>query len=208
MGKYKVSTDFSTNRYSDKEINLKADSIITEMTGNEYFPTPNPPLATIKECNDRFTAALVKTVDGNKQDTAIKNKIRVELDDLLHQLALYVQGVSGGDEAIILSSGYDVNRKGAPVGPLAKPTNLKVKAGENKGSLLITWDPVERADFYEFKYTEAPSNGTSVWRMMTTTKCKVLLADLTSGKQYAFKMAGAGADDTRVWSDELTSYVM
>jgi len=208
MEKFKVSTDFSGNKYPDKELNVKANSIIADMTGNEHFPTPSPTLAVVKVCNDRFTEVLVKMEDGTKQDTANKKKVREELEDTMQQLALYVQGASGGDEAIILSSGFDVNRKPAPVGPLAKPTNLKVKVGENKGSLDITWNPVEHASFYEFKYTEAPSNGASNWIMMTTTKHKFLLSDLTSGKQYAFKVAGAGANSSRVWSDEITSYVL
>jgi hypothetical protein len=208
MTKYKVSSDFSSNRYPDKEFNLKVDSIVTSMTGNEHFPTPSPTPVVLKECNDRFSAALVKMEDGNKQDTAIKNKIREEEEGLIQQLALYVQATSGGDEAIIRSSGFEVNKKAAPVGQLAKPTNLKVKAAENKGSLLITWDPVEHASFYEFKYTDAPSSSTSVWNTMTTTKHKMLIADLTSGKQYAFKVAGAGADASRVWSDEVNSFVL
>jgi hypothetical protein len=208
MEKFKVSTDFSSHRYTDKELNLKVDSIIVDMTGNAYFPNPTPTLAVVKECNDRFTASLVKMEDGTKQDTANKKKNRAELEDLMQQLALNVQLVSGGDEAIILSAGFEVNRKAAPVGMLAKPTNLKVKAGENKGSLVITWDPVERATFYEFKYTDAPSNGSSIWTMVTTTKHKFLLSELTSGKQYAVKVAGAGASSSRVWSDEVTSYVL
>jgi hypothetical protein len=208
MVKYKVSTDFSSNKFSDKELSVRVDSIVVNMTGNALFPTPMPSLTSIKESNTRFAAALVKMEDGNKQDTANKRKSREELEGLMGQLALYVQSVSGGDEAIILRSGFDTNKKPAPVGQLDKPGNLKAKPDENKGSLIISWDPVDHANFYEFKYTEAPSSDTSMWNLLTTTKHRMQVGGLTSGKQYTFKVAGASADSSRIWSDEITSYVL
>jgi hypothetical protein len=120
----------------------------------------------------------------------------------------YVQLVSKGDEAIILSSGFDVNRKPAAIGSLTKATGLSIKAGENKGSIVANWNVVAHAGFYEFEYTAAPSNLTSIWLKKTSTKHKMLIDGLTSGKQYVFRVAGAGSDPSRNWSDEISSFVL
>jgi len=64
------------------------------------------------------------------------------------------------------------------------------------------------ADFYEFEHTELPITPTSYWTKDTTKKRKYEKTGLDSGKQYAFRVAGAGSDPSRVYSDIITSYVL
>lgn len=119
-----------------------------------------------------------------------------------------MQQVSEGDEAIILSSGFDVNKKPGVIGPLPKASGLSIKAGDNKGPVLLNCKVVAHADFYEFEYTSAPSNAASIWLKQTSTKHRMLIDGLTSGKQYVFRVAGAGSDPSRNWSDEISSFVL
>ena len=64
------------------------------------------------------------------------------------------------------------------------------------------------AYFYEFEYTEMPLAPTPNWIQKTCTKRRLLLEGLTSGKQYAFRVAGAGSDPSRIYSEIATSYVL
>jgi len=130
------------------------------------------------------------------------------LVELLQKLADYVQVASGGDEAIILSSGFDVCKKPSTIGPLDKPENFKVAMGKNRGSVLLSCDVVNHAQFYEFEYTEGPATSNSVWTKVTITKHKLLIDGLISGKEYTFRVAGAGSDPSRVWSDTITTFVV
>jgi hypothetical protein len=59
------------------------------------------------------------------------------------------------------------------------------------------------ADFYEFEYTEMPLTPTPNWIQKTCTKRRLLLEGLISGKQYAFRVAGAGSDPSRIYSEIL-----
>jgi hypothetical protein len=204
----KVSVDFSTNRYSDKELGVKTMFIIGQMTGNTHFATPNPALNLLQEGLDRFSASLAKMEDGNKQDTIDKNARRSELESLLRQEASYVQQTSRGSEEIIATSGFDMNKKKSPIVPLPMITGLAIKAGASHGSLEISWDVLEHAHAYEVRYTEAPSSGSSIWSTITVTRHKVQIENLVRGKQYAFCVAGIGSDPSRIWSDEVTSFVM
>ena len=208
MGNAKISKDFSTGKYADSDLTIKTGHIVEKMTDNTNFATPDPALANITAANNALIASMAKVQNGSKEDTVIKNNCRTALETLLKSEADYVQRISNGDEAIILSSGFDVNKKPGTVGQLAKPINLAVKPGENRGTLWISCDVVANASFYEFAYTETPVTADSVWVQKTTTKRKLLLEGLTSGKQYTFKVAGAGSDPSRVWSDDLSSYVL
>jgi hypothetical protein len=208
MDTIKISIDFSTNKYSDKELGVKTMFIIGQITGNSHFSTPNPALTVLQDGLDRFTASLAKMEDGNKQDTIDKNARRSDLESLLRQEASYVQQASGGSEEIIATSGFDMNKKKSPIVPLPMVTGLAIKAGTSRGSLEISWDVLEHAHAYVIKYTEAPSLESSNWSTITVTRHKVQIENLVRGKQYAFCVAGIGSDPSRIWSDEVTSFVM
>jgi hypothetical protein len=204
----KISIDFSTNKYSDKELSVKTKFIIGQMTDNSNFQSPTPQLAVLQDALDRFSTAITKMEDGNKQDTIDKNARRAELENLLRQEASYVQQTSGGSEEIIATSGFDSIKKKSPVAPLPMVTGISIKAGASRGSLELNWDVLEHAHAYEVKYTEAPGSVNSIWSNVTVTRRKVQIENLVRGKQYAFCVAGIGSDPSRIWSDEVTSYVM
>jgi len=208
MGTSKVSRNFSSSKFTDSALSLKASYIVLKMTDNVSYVTPNPALAAVTTANNNYIAAMNKVVGGSKEDTVIKNDLRVELEQLLKQLSDYVQQTSGGDTAIILSSGFDVNKKPSSIGALDKATGLVVTMGNNKGSVVVSCDVVEYADFYEVNYTKAPATSSSLWISKTGTKRKQTVDGLTSGDQLVFRMAGAGSDPSRVWSDEITTFVV
>jgi hypothetical protein len=208
MSTSKVIRDFSSGRYSDSELSVKTSHVITEMTDNPNFPEPNPALSDLANANDNYSAALKKVENGSKEDTVVKNNLRKSLELLLKSETDYVQRISGGDEAIILSSGFDVNKKSTTVGPLDKPTGFSIAVGLNKGSVVVNCDVVSHASFYEFELTETPVTPNSIWLKKTSTKHKLLIEGLTSGKQYMFRVAGAGSDPSRNYSDEISSFVL
>lgn len=208
MNTVKISIDFSTNRYSDKELAVKAQFIIDKITSNRYFPSPVPTLEVLQDALDKYSACLTKMEDGNRQNTVDKNARRSEMEDLLRQEAAYVQQASGSSEVIIATSGFDINKKKGPVAPLPMVTGLAVTAGAARGSVEVTWSVLENAHAYEIKYTQGPITGTNVWTYLTVTKHKALIENLTRGGLYVFSVAGVGSDPSRIWSDEVSSYII
>jgi len=208
MGTVKISTDFSLKNYSDTALGTTATTITNDMTDNPNFETPIPPLAEVKATITSYLASLAKAERGSQDDRVIKNSWRAKLESQLKDLGLYVQLTSKGDAVIISSSGFYVNKKPSAVGPLAKPENVIIKMGDNKGSVQASCDAISSASFYEYEYAEVTTDGTFNWIHKTSTKHKMLIEGLISGKQYAFRIAAAGSDPSRVWSDQITSYVI
>jgi len=208
MGKTKVSIDFSTHNYSDKELAVQGQTVSDNLTDNPTFPTLKDAAAAIKAASDILNGYLASMATGNKQLTAEKNVARTTLENLLSTTALKVQDISGGDEVKILSSGFEINRKPAPVGVLDQVMNVQVKLGITSGSLDITWDVVNHAYSYEIRFTKNPKTDASVYTSVTSTKHKVTLENLTPGQTYIVQVAGVGSDPKRVWSVEvITCYV-
>jgi len=208
MAKAKVIVDFSTNRYSDLELKNKGDSIAVCLTDNPIFARLATLLEQLKAQLIVFGNLLALMPQGNRQVTIDKNKSRVVLEDLLGTAALHIQDLSAGDESVIVSAGFDVKRKPTPVGLLERIDKVVANPGPRRGSLEISWDVVPNAYLYELEYTESPSTPDSKWIRLSTTKHWVIIDGLIRGQAYAFRVAGAGSDPGRVWSDEIISYVM
>ena len=205
MAKTKVSVDFSTHNFSDKELTVKAGTIADDLTDNPNFPTLAETAASIKTKNGIFADLLTKMADGNKQLTVDKNNARQQLENSLLSGALKVQDISEGDESKILSSGFDINRKATQVGILDQVINVQIRQGKLTGSLEVSWDTVNHAYSYEIRYTKNPKTETSVFAHTTSTKHKILLEDLVPGQTYIVQVAGVGSDTKRVWSVEVIS---
>lgn len=206
MLKPKVITGFS--RYSDGDLSIKAKHIVTSLTGNSNYATPTPTLSAVSNAITAFDSATEAAVDGDKQSTALKKQKREELEALLNNLSLYVQLNGQDDEVILLSSGFDLKKAGTPVGVLPKPASIKVSPGDNSGSVKVVVAKVEGAKTYLFEYTLTPVTSDSVWTDVASTKTTAIIDNLISGKQYAFRVAGVGADTTLVYSDFITSFIL
>jgi hypothetical protein len=208
MTKAKVIVDFSPNRYTDIKLSQKAAYIVLCLLNNPNFLELAEEVLAMQLKKNAFHVLLTKKQERSKQQTVEKKSLRAELESILSSTGGRVQTLSGDNELLILNAGYDVKRKGAPIGMLAMPTNLTANPGAAHGSLAMKWDSVARASMYELLYTTAPSTPDIVWIHISTTRHKLTLSNLTRGQAYAIKVAAAGTDPRRVWSDEIISYVM
>lgn len=208
MGKTKVIVDYSPNRYADSDFKVKCDTIIADLTDSLAFPSLADKAVALKKENDIFAGWLARMPEGNKQVTLAKNQSRKALEGILGGIALQVQDLSNGDEQLILSAGIDVRRKPTPVGLLERVMGVTANPGPTRGSLEISWEVVPNAYMYEIEYTEAPSTPEGKRTRTSSTKHKAVLDGLTRGMAYAIRVAAAGSDPGRVWSDEIISYVM
>lgn len=203
MKKVKIVTSFM--RLAQTKLLQKAQMILQCMTGNANFPTPTPDLETLGGVISAYAQVLANP--GSKANTALKNQLRSTLIALLNQLALYVQMNGNNDETILLSSGYSLGKTKQPVGVLAKASNFKAIPLYNC-MIKLSNDKIFGADSYSYEYITAPVADDSVWTIVNSTKASTVITNLTSGRQYAFRVAGIGANPTIIYSDVITSYAL
>lgn len=208
MSKSYLSVDFSTNSYTDPKLNVKVTTIIDSLTGNATYKTLEADVVILKTKNDLFGSYLSKVGDGSKLTTAEKNVAREDLEDYLHVIGNRVQDISGGDEVKILSSGFDLRAKPAPIGMLPMPTGVTVTQSQQSGTLNISWDVVSNTYLYLVRYTSAPSSSTSIWNEVSTGKHKTTLSGFKPGEAIAIQVAAAGSDPNLVWSAEIVVHCM
>ena len=208
MNTCKVLLDFSKNKFTDSELVFKCHFVIQKMTNNPSFPNPSPTLTELSAAMSALERSLSAQNSDMKLNTVVKNNLRKKLEDLLQQMAGYVQQIGRYDEAVVLSGGMDIRKRSEKVGILDRATGLSVKPGANKGCVEVSCNRIGRSRFYEFEYCSTPVTPDSVWMKETSTRRKIQIGNLTSGKEYAFRAAGAGTSVKRTWSDEVRSYVL
>ncbi len=91
--------------------------------GNLNYTTPLPATATVQTAIDTLAAAnAAASLNDGRQEHIARRAAQKALHALMKQWAGYVQLTSNGDEAKILSSGFDVVRRGTPSGEPDRPT--------------------------------------------------------------------------------------
>jgi hypothetical protein len=204
MASVKVLTDFSKVR--DAALPIHALSIVEKMTGNENYPSPVPTLDEVRAAIDAYNEAHALGFNSGMEKTFIKRTKRRELEDLLQSLAWYVQAHCRNDRTILLSSGFDPRRPRGPVGVLDRPSRFSVEDGYGPGSIKLRVAKISGASSYIFEYATMPVNDTTQWTTRVGTARTCVIEGLSSGTRYAFRVAGAGADRNRVYSDVFTRY--
>lgn len=208
MQRATILTDFSPRRYTDLELQKKAQLVIDKMTNNRHFPGPVPLLMKVIQGTAQYAQSLTRSKDGSKTDTVIKKNNRLLLQRLLYSLALYVNDVSDGEAAIILSAGFDIRKKWAKAGPLPTPTGLSVNYGRQSGSVIVRCDVIKKVKSYDFQYTLEPVSKDSIWKNVTTTKRTAKIEGLEKLQQYAFRVAGMSTDPSRNYTDWISKIVV
>lgn len=208
MARPQILIDFSPRRYSDLELQMKAIWIVKRMTDNPYFPDPVPSLLVVKQATEKYAKSLTKSIDGTKADTLVKKSDRRQLQYLLRKLALYVKRVSNENAAIILNSGFGIQKIPAKIGPIPQPTRFSVRYDSQSGCVILQCDVIKKVDCYEFQYTMEPVSKDSIWNHIISTKHRAKIVGLAKDRYYAFRVAGIATDPTRNYTDCISKMVV
>jgi hypothetical protein len=179
------------------------------MVGNSNFPTPDPSVEVFDEVVGAFSAksAQIAMKEVELQTLRAERKdLRGHVDRVLTDRGEYVQRVSGGDAAKILSAAFEVQAEPTPTTSIEKPTNVVATMGDEEGEVDVSWHAVGKAKAYviqcrEHSDTAAPGQ----WGGdRFGTRSSITFTDLISGKKYAFRVKAIGPNELEsAWSDEV-----
>ena len=187
------------SRLSVPEKIQKARNLVTRMNGNAHFTNPSPSLAEVSTAIDDLERAYEEALNGGKMQIARMRQCDSVLYSLIVTMAAYVQTVSRGDEAIILSSGFDVKSDKTVRAQTEAPLNINGKAGEHEGEVSLVWDPVPGAKAYNIQVSRDSMTG---WTYCgSSTKRRTVIGGLESGAKCYFRVASIGQQGQSGWSD-------
>jgi hypothetical protein len=183
---------------------VRARGIVTAMTGNSWFSSPSPSLATVSAAIDALdqaeTAARSKTVGT----TAIRDAKRRELQMVLEQLRAYVQAIADANPesaaSIIESAAMFVKGKGGRT-----PQVFEVNPGPVSGSVKVLLPRARDRDGYEVAQS---TDGGRTWVSLDyRTRASLVVTGLKPGSRVYFRYRVVTPDGPGDWSDPISIIV-
>jgi len=152
-----VSLGFA--QLTDADLNNFAVGVENGLTANAaVFTTPPVSVASLTAGQKAFESALAAANGGGLQQTAIKDASHDALIGLLRQEALYVQQTANGDQAKILSAGFQIAATGHnPQAPMPKTVIAQI-LNAGSGQLLVRLQPIPNAHAYEGQFSTTANN--------------------------------------------------
>ncbi|HKR06246.1 MAG TPA: fibronectin type III domain-containing protein [Bacteroidia bacterium] len=164
--------------------------VVTMMTGNLSFTTPNPPLASITAQVDILDTLDQETQQGGKDKNALKKLAKDKLFGMMTALTSYVQTTTLGDEDQILSAGFELKRRPVRLGMLLPPENVRAAFGLHPGEIILRWAGVYGRLEYFAQVSTNPVNADS-WADVPgghTGRNRLAVSGLTPGQVYYFRI--------------------
>jgi len=181
----------------------KGRNLVMSCTGNANLTLPANFLTDLgAACTALEQANIAVRDNGGRQDHLIRDGRVRNVEDLIRQLAGFVQADCDGDQEKIASTGFGVRKQPTPVGVLSAPGNLRAKRGKLPGQVHLIWDGVYARLIYEVQYTEGDPKDDSTWKLLVqTSKNRYTAAGLASDKVYYFRVQAIGAAGAGEMSD-------
>ena len=177
------------------------------MTNNAGFANPTPALADVTARLDQLEKAFA-SVQAAKSEVSTRvvtqDNAATDVDQILTQLAGYVESVAGRDDTIITSAGMETKASRTPPTTPGEPGSVGAVAGTHEGVILLSWKPVPNAKSYTIESSTDPATATSWTHVAIATSAAKAISNLKSGTRYWFRVAAIGAGGQSGWSEHAT----
>jgi hypothetical protein len=200
-GRSKPGTSF-LSQSSDAQLVTISGGIIDSMTDNAAYPAPFPKLDEVIAARDAYVT-LVNAYGRDQASLDARKQARGVLVQLLRDLALYVLHASKGDRAVLIASGFPVQKQRAASGQLAPPQNVRLRRTRLSGSLLALCTAVRSARAYQWRWAVA-ATPTAWTQAEPSTTSRFTVDGLVPGTTYIAQVRVIGTRGPSDWSDSAT----
>lgn len=194
----------SFGRLTDSDLLTKANHILESMLPNPAFPDPIPTLAEVQVAVDLYSAKLMAALDLGRVQVSEKNQARVNLEQLLYRLGLWVSFMANGVDAILLSSGFTVSKDPAPRN-LDKPGDVNLTYDITSGTLISSISKGNATSFLHEITDVLPTSATN-WKSYPTSTRQFTFTQLIPGHQYWVRVAVVGSRKQLAYSNVATQF--
>jgi hypothetical protein len=179
-------------KLSDSNILTFGQNVTASMAAAiSTFPTPVPSLESINVELQNYSGLLQTANSRDKVQVQLKNISKFTLNQMLGQLADYVNATTS-DSALLASSGFELNKLPQPV-TITAPLNPVLSDGSGTGQLVLKFKSVKGASSYVFQYTSDPTMQETSWISHPATTTTFTFTGLTKGTTYYCRALAVGA---------------
>ena len=184
---------------NEHEIESLCQRVKEKMEENKsVFQTPPEALAVLGTKLPLFRASLANAQSRDKEQVALKNQLKAEMQAALEELAEYVELTCNGNRVLMLSSGFDVTEEQTS----AKATSIELME-VILGEPGVATTRVKKAAgvlSYIHQYTTEPPGPNTIWHGEGSSKGYHTFKGLTSDKRHWFRVVAVGRKGKMAYS--------
>ena len=183
MKVFKVLLDFVLFAVADKITFFR--NVISHLTSNPTYPSPEPTVAELKVAVDNFELAILAAKDGGPTAKSAMRDAEKAVTLLFRNEAHHIDKVANGDETKILSSGFHPTKQ--PV--LHDKLPLTVTDGKNSGAVNLDAKKHAKGGAYIWQKStvENPLLDSDWMAITTTTQASCYVEDLNPATYVYFR---------------------
>ncbi len=172
---------------------------ITKVTG--YAPVANikPTPVEVQASLDDLIAKNGAAKNRGRMEMMLRNLAYDITANQMRQWASYIESVADGDRMIILNCGFQLRRGSSPSTIPATPADVRVATGKLSGELIVRCKGGRNIRNFSIQYALSP-DGPWTDCPFTTKARGTIVAGLTPGKVYWFRIRANGAAGSSDWS--------
>jgi hypothetical protein len=192
----RVSRSFG--RYTVNHLITFLRNLITMMTSNPAFPTPDPDLKAFALVVDDLDTKAQSAMNRGRTEITARRAARVNTLSLTRQLANYVEMRCNGSLETLQSSGFAAVRAPSPPFVPATPGNPRLEYNGITGTLVFRFTGDRNVKNFSVQHAE---NVAGPWiDHPLSTSTRVRLEDLTPGKSYWARSRANGTAGSSDWT--------
>jgi len=195
------------SKKTNPELVISSENVVTKMTGNANYTTPNPTLAFITALILAFKTSIESALDGGKALKAIQAQKRKDLLSGMGLLAAYVQFASGGDATKITSSGMGVRNSRTPAVLPNMIVGVKAFTGEVFGTVQLMWSAQKGIKCYVVEYTIAADPAAGWVHLCACSSSRFVATNLPRNTKVWIRIAAINSAGQGGFSDPVHVYV-
>jgi hypothetical protein len=184
---------------------ISASSGNPNVTGNAAAVAD---LVTAQTALSTAMAAYEAAKTACKEAMASREAAAAAWNAKVNALAGVTEALTDGDEAKILSAGFDVRAPRTPSQPLGAPTNARATTNGEPGYTTVSCDPLAGAKSYVVQKSNDPTAEEGWVTVATPTKATCDTNGVTPGTRAWYRMAGVNARGRGLWSEPTPRPVM
>jgi len=180
--------------------------VVTAMTGNVNFTNPVPAVQELATATKNLSDAIEKARSREKLAVSVKNDMRIVLQQLLVELANYVNYTAAPDRSKLISSGLKLTGESRNK-HLGTVENFTVTMGKNSGEVILKINSVENSKSYLHCYSPHPVTN-DAWIHAVSSSAEYQFEGLEPLKLFDFKSGALGSKGQMVYSAIITKGVV
>jgi hypothetical protein len=167
-----------------------ARTAVVKLTVNANFPDLPVLLANITAQAVRTENAITAAADKSRTALAVLRAEKETLAEMLRTTAEYVNTTAAGNEAVLLTSGFEISKTPETNQQPTAITGIEAFYTNIAGTIRLLWKGSRHVRY--FNVFMSVDNG-QTWTMLNTVIGRRLLVEqLVSGTRYQFKVIPVG----------------